>query len=277
MASRSRDEEDIDQGYDYDEESSDQQESDLEDHGQEATKKMQKLKRSLAHVSFEQLADLNHKMDQEAASHDTTKRPNKTQILKDLTAASKKLRGIRQPKTKDDMKRASKHSPMEMSSKKAVSRLRNVVESTSVKRRDPRFDKLSGKLNQDLFEKTYDFVNDYKKEEQEQLKKRLAKTKDLDQKAEIKAELTKMKSQEKAALDKKRKQDLARERKKAEADLVKQGKTPYFLKRSEKRKLELMDKYSQLGEKSVDRILEKRRKKNANKDHRHLPFKRRSN
>jgi ribosomal RNA-processing protein 36 len=45
---------------------------------------------------------------------------------------------------------------------------------------------------------------------------------------------------------------------------------------AEKRKLELVDKYNQLGDKSMDRILEKRRKRNANKDHKRVPFVRRS-
>lgn len=37
-----------------------------------------------------------------------------------------------------------------------------------------------------------------------------------------------------------------------------------------------MDRYQQMGEKTVDRILEKRRKKNTTKDRKRLPFKRRS-
>jgi hypothetical protein len=45
---------------------------------------------------------------------------------------------------------------------------------------------------------------------------------------------------------------------------------------AEKRKIELMDKYQKLGEKNVDRILEKRRKRNSTKDRKHLPFNRRS-
>ncbi|KAI8067068.1 hypothetical protein BC940DRAFT_301225 [Gongronella butleri] len=280
-------------GYDYEDQASDQeisdQDDDQSDDGQsdddqsdddqqqeEQAAKLQRLKRSLAHVSFEQLADINQKMHGEPATHDTTKKPSKAQILKDLKAASKKLKSTRKPKAKEEMKRSSKHSPMEMSSKRAVSRLRSVVETQAVKHRDPRFDKLSGKLNQDLFEKSYDFINDYKKDEQAQLQQRLTKTKDPEERAELKDKLSKMKSQEKNDLDRKRKQALARERKKAEAELVKQGKTPYFLKKSEKRKLELMDKYSQLGDKSIDRIMEKRRKQNSNKDHRRLPFKRRS-
>ncbi|KAI8084793.1 uncharacterized protein BX664DRAFT_337802 [Halteromyces radiatus] len=259
--------------------------------------KLEKLKRSLAHVSFEQLAEIKSKMgmkdfklarqdnndndDSDDNQDDPTSRHNnkkvsKAQIIQDIKNAASKLKGTRNRMKKEDMKRTNKHSPMEMSSKRKVSRFRDVVETAATKRRDPRFDKLSGQLNEDLFEKSYGFLTDYRQDEQKALMARLHKVKDPEEKARIKATLTSMKSKEMAAADMKRKQALARERKKVEADLVKQGKQPYFLKKSEKRKLELVDKYNQLGEKRMDRILEKRRKKNANKDHKRVPFKRRS-
>ncbi|KAI7907570.1 uncharacterized protein BX663DRAFT_491346 [Cokeromyces recurvatus] len=203
---------------------------------------------------------------------------SKDQILKDLQGAVGKLKKKpnRVKRTKEEMKRENKHKPMEITSKRAVGRFREVVQMQSVKRRDPRFDKLSGHFNQDLFEKSYSFINDYKKSEMEMLKERIKKEKDADTKEQLQGLLKKMISAEKQEEEKKRKQQLFRERKKQEAELVKQGKTPYFLKRSEKRKLDLMDKYEKLGAKSVDRILEKRRKKNSARDRKHLPFKRRS-
>ncbi|KAI9479573.1 hypothetical protein BDB00DRAFT_775714, partial [Zychaea mexicana] len=166
--------------------------------------------------------------------------------------------------------------PMEVSSKKAVGRFRDVVPASGSKTRDPRFDKLSGQLNQDLFEKSYSFLNDYKKSEQEMLRTSIKKEKNQETRANMESLLLKMVSREATEKQTKRKQQLLRERKKAEAELVKQGKKPYFLKRSEQRKLELMDKYQQLGEKNMDKILAKRRKKNAAKDHRRVPFKRRA-
>ncbi|KAI9266939.1 hypothetical protein BY458DRAFT_210433 [Sporodiniella umbellata] len=174
------------------------------------------------------------------------------------------------------MKRENKHRPMEMSSKKAVGRLRTVVSLQSEKRRDPRFDKLSGNFNQDLYEKSYGFLKEYNKSEMEMLKKRIKKERDAETQENLKAMLIKMTSAEKTDEDKKRKQSLIRERKKQESELVKQGKKPFFLKKSEKRKLELMDRYQKMGDKAVDRVLEKRRKRNATKDRKRLPFKRRS-
>ncbi|KAJ8657918.1 hypothetical protein O0I10_006446 [Lichtheimia ornata] len=270
---------------DHDEES-DEEESEDEQPDREH---MEKLKRSLAHVSFEQLAEVQDKMGMKEFSKaraggvdktESTKNVrsvSKAQILEDVKGAVSKLdKGARIRRTKNDMKRANKHSPMEVSSKRAVGRFREVVELNKPKVRDPRFEKLSGHFNQDLFEKSYAFLDDYKKSEQDLLRQQIKKAKNPERREELQQLLLKMTTREASAQEAKRKQQLKRERKKAEAELVKQGKTPYFLKRSEQRKLELMDKYEKLGEKNMDKILAKRRKKNAAKDHRRLPFKRRS-
>jgi ribosomal RNA-processing protein 36 len=68
--------------------------------------------------------------------------------------------------------------PMEMSSKREVTRKREVVELHANKTRDPRFDGLSGKLNQEFFEKSYDFLDEYTRTEKEEMKRVLRKTKD---------------------------------------------------------------------------------------------------
>ncbi|KAI9473934.1 MAG: hypothetical protein EXX96DRAFT_579922 [Benjaminiella poitrasii] len=81
---------------------------------------------------------------------------------------------------------------MEVSSKRAVGRHREVVQLQAVKRRDPRFDKLSGHFNQDLFEKSYGFINEYKKSEMEMLKERIKKEKDPDTQEKLQGLLTKM-------------------------------------------------------------------------------------
>lgn len=54
------------------------------------------------------------------------------------------------------------------------------------------------------------------------------------------------------------------------------GKKPYFLGKAEKRKRELVAKYEELKSAGkLDKYMEKRRKKNAAKDHRYLPSSRR--
>ncbi|KAI7894396.1 uncharacterized protein EV154DRAFT_89515 [Mucor mucedo] len=265
------------------EEEEEEEESEEEEEDKEAkATQLANLKRDLAHVSFEQLAEIKGKMGMKEFSNDKVVKKKSTtvskeQILKDLKGAAVKLKkNDRVKRTKADMKRESKHMPMEVSSKRAVGRFRDVVQLPAEKRRDPRFDKLSGQLNQDLFEKSYDFLNDYKKSEMDMLKESIKKEQDPDAQEHMKGLLMKMVSAERFEQEKKRKQELLRERKKQESELVKQGKTPYFLKKSEKRKLDLIDRYQKMGKKTVDRILEKRRKRNTTKDRKHLPFNRRS-
>ncbi|CAG8475909.1 22859_t:CDS:2 [Rhizophagus irregularis] len=151
---------------------------------------------------------------------------------------------------KGSKKRRNKHAPMEMSSKRPVSRFRQIVEIP--KSRDPRFDSLSGKFNEDLYEKTYSFLNEYKKSEIEQIKSQISKEKDPVEKSRLQQLLSKL--------------------------LVYKGKKPYYYKKSDVKKLELIDKFSKLQEsdpKVLEKVIEKRRKKNASIKHKYIPFKRR--
>lgn len=182
--------------------------------------------------------------------------------------------------TKDQKKRRNKHAPMEVTSKRPVSRFRQIVEvSKSVKlRRDPRFDSLSGKFNEDLFEKSYSFLDDYKKSEIELVTNQMKKESDIKEKSKLQLLLNKLKSKISHEHNLKRKKELKRERKKKESELVAQGKNPYYYKKSDEKNLELLDKFDNLQKsdpKVLEKVIEKRRKKNASKEHKRVPFKRR--
>lgn len=58
--------------------------------------------------------------------------------------------------------------------------------------RDPRFDSLSGTFNQELFEKSYSFLDDYRKSEAEAIRAELRKEKDEERKRKLQSLLTKM-------------------------------------------------------------------------------------
>ena len=76
--------------------------------------------------------------------------------------------------------RANKHAPTEISSRKPVSRKRNVIETHTAKPkvRDPRFDSLSASaLNPDLFAKSYSFLPDVYSGELDTLGQTLSKLK----------------------------------------------------------------------------------------------------
>lgn len=130
-------------------------------------------------------------------------------------------------------KRENKNRPREMSSKKPVSRLRQVIPVKKRMTRDPRFDELSGTFNQEKFEKAYSFLDEVKANEKKQLQRELQKTKQPERKQQLDSLLKRMDQQEaaKKSLDTKREAD--RKRKKAELELVKQGKRPFYLKKCE--------------------------------------------
>ncbi|CAJ0867319.1 12043_t:CDS:2, partial [Entrophospora sp. SA101] len=57
---------------------------------------------------------------------------------------------------------------------------------------DPRFDNLSGKFNEGLFEKSYEFIEEYKKSEINEISKRIEKEKDIEEKQKLQQLLDKM-------------------------------------------------------------------------------------
>ncbi|KAG1359193.1 putative ribosomal RNA processing protein 36 [Cocos nucifera] len=62
---------------------------------------------------------------------------------------------------------------------------------------------------------------------------------------------------------------------KKERAAAKRGKQPYYLKKSEIRKKKLNKEYDELkAAGKLDSYIEKRRKKNASKDHRYMPYRR---
>lgn len=174
--------------------------------------------------------------------------------------------------TQKKLGRANKNRPSEQSSKKRVSSIREVVPAKKRVRRDPRFDDLSGHYNEDLFKKSYDFLNDYRQTEKKEVQKALKKTTDSSRRSDLQFLLNEMQQREaratKAAAERKAKKEL----KKQQLELVKKGKKPFYLKNSEKRKLELAQKFQELKKKGqLEKFLEKKRKRNASRDRRRMP------
>ncbi|KAK3838261.1 MAG: hypothetical protein J3R72DRAFT_370595 [Linnemannia gamsii] len=158
--------------------------------------------------------------------------------------------------------------PMEIGSKKPVGRFRQVVEVPTAKRRDPRFDSLSGKLDNDLFEKSYSFLKDYQADEMKKLKELVKKERDTDMKDKLQNQLSRMVDRQATEAAQKRRQEIKRDHKRKEKELVMKGKNPFFLKRSDQKKLELIEKFKHLSEspKALARAMEKRRKRNSAKE-----------
>ncbi|CAI5723953.1 hypothetical protein KXD40_001084 [Peronospora effusa] len=171
--------------------------------------------------------------------------------------------------------RANKNQPLELSSKRAVGRFRQVVEVKKKRLLDPRFEAQSGRLNEDLFNKSYAFLDEYKQRELQQLKQQLKKTKSVAKKDELKHEIA-LRQQEMTEKQKRDKiQSALTKRKREEREAVASGKGAFYLKRKDKKKVELQAKFQDLQETGrLSKFMAKKRKKNASKDHRWLPTQR---
>ncbi|KAJ1943114.1 rRNA biogenesis protein rrp36 [Linderina pennispora] len=165
-----------------------------------------------------------------------------------------------------------------MSAKRPVGRFRQVVDVPKNQTRDPRFDSLSGNFNEDLFEKSYAFLDAQRNEELESLKQQVRKLRNSNpsEAERIQKLVNSMQSREASKKQRKHMQELKRTHRKKEMEAAKQGKMPYFLKKRDLKNLEVAEKFSKLKDSAkLDRFLEKRRKRNATKEHRHMPYQRR--
>ncbi|XP_063094913.1 ribosomal RNA processing protein 36 homolog isoform X2 [Cavia porcellus] len=189
------------------------------------------LPKGMAEMSFEELLKLQNQVG--------------TNTHKELVAKNKK------PASRASARNAcvaDKHRPLEMSAKVRVPFLRQVVPISKKVARDPRFDDLSGEYNPEVFDKTYQFLNDIRaREKQEQ--------------------------QEAAQQERKRQQDLRLALKQEQRARAQQGHRPYFFKKSEQRQLALAEKFKELKRsKKLESFLSRKRRRNAGKDRRHLPL-----
>jgi len=141
--------------------------------------------------------------------------------------------------------------------------------------RDPRFEPLSGPLDETKIQKAYSFLDDYREHEMKELKSAIKKTKDETEKEKLKRALLSMESRKKAQERKKKEAEILDRHRKEEKELVKQGKKPFYLKKTEQRKRLLVDRFSELKGKQLDRVLERRRKKVEGKERKKMPWSRR--
>jgi len=174
-----------------------------------------------------------------------------------------------------DFSRTSKHAPQELSSKKAVSRRREVVPITKRQVRDPRFESASGMVNEQKIAKNYEFLEGYRDDEIKELKQAIKTTKDETAKERLKRELLSMESRKKTKERKDREMEVLQKHRREEKELVRQGKQPFYLKKSEQKERLLREQFDGLKGKGLDRVIERRRKKIEGKEKKKLPWQRR--
>ncbi|KAI9768444.1 MAG: rRNA biogenesis protein rrp36 [Geoglossum simile] len=183
--------------------------------------------------------------------------------------------GLLREERKEVLGRASKHAPTEISSKKAVSRKRDAVIVLKRESRDPRFDPLTGPLDDRTVKRNYSFLENYRESEMKSISDEIKRTKDGSVKEMLKKELISMISRKKAQEAKDNQQEILDAHRRKEKELVRQGKKPFFLKRAEQKKLALVQQYDKLKGGQLNRVIERKRKKRASKERKNMPLPRR--
>uniref|UniRef100_A0A8C5HP50 rRNA biogenesis protein RRP36 n=1 Tax=Gouania willdenowi TaxID=441366 RepID=A0A8C5HP50_GOUWI len=213
------------------------------------------MRNELSNLSFEEIIKLQQTVG--------------TKVYNKVTCGSKS------GPDKSKSKRLNKNRPTEISAKKPVPFLRQVVPVKKTMLRDPRFDDLSGEYKADVFEKTYSFIDDIKSTEKKVIQRQLKRMKkDSQKKTKLQFLLKRMENQERAKKiqELQKEKELEFKRQQRENANASHGTRPFFLKKSEKKKLQLADKYQELKKSGkLDHFLSKKRKRNAEKDRRKLP------
>lgn len=155
--------------------------------------------------------------------------------------------------------------PSEQSSKKPVSRLRGIpgLESKNTTLyQDPRFDTALGKADLQQTRKNYAFLDEYRESEVKQMKADLAKTKDPRERDIL----------EKAIRSQTSRLETFRRRDQEAAVLQKIKNQP--ISRAKKREIVLKERFASMSKKDASKVIEKRRRKVAQKQKKALPDRR---
>ncbi|OII70899.1 uncharacterized protein cubi_00827 [Cryptosporidium ubiquitum] len=195
----------------------------------------------------------------------------------------------------------SKNSPMEVSSRRQIlpeklENERNYIRNKhngSKKHNDPRFNDSCGKLNTDLFQKSYTFLDDIRQEEFNQIKntldlyKIMNKSKELGTWSKVKKsskfknsdinhftqdQIDNLKLKYQKLISEKdhrknlflRQQTISQHRKQEQAK-IESGKKPFFLKRKDVNISIQHDKYKDLNKKQISMLEQKINKKHVSK------------
>uniref|UniRef100_A0A2N9GW47 rRNA biogenesis protein RRP36 n=1 Tax=Fagus sylvatica TaxID=28930 RepID=A0A2N9GW47_FAGSY len=210
----------------------------------------EEIERELADVTFEQLQKARSD-----GSHSVYKKPNQ-----------EKKSG-----------RANKNRPMEASCKKPVGRLREVVQVPK-KEEQEKLDKSNDPYAINRFKHSVTWMRGNLPAERETLRKQLAKSNDPEIIDELKKNISWIDKQLKSESGQRTGSAILAEHKKKEREAAKKGKQPFYLSKSAIRQQRLIEKYENLkASGKLDAFIEKRRKKNAAKDHRYMPYRRTNN
>ncbi|KAI1719356.1 rRNA biogenesis protein RRP36 domain-containing protein [Ditylenchus destructor] len=161
-------------------------------------------------------------------------------LRKDFVQKEKQAEGkeyTKKAQTKSKPK--SSKAPREQTSKKPVSKLRQIVDVGYQKRLDPRFSaECGGDFDGEKFNKDYDFLNDLKNNEILELKKahRTARREDPEKAARIKTNILRLENQQKSVENSKLYKEVRAELRQQNIERMNQGLKPLYLNNQEMKK-----------------------------------------
>lgn len=177
---------------------------------------------------------------------------------------------------KKKFKRANPNRPMELSSKYQVpfgSEGPSSSKKAESKIVDPRFNPDCGEFDSKTFKKRYEFVNELRGKELDELKTKLKETTDENERENIKYVMLRLKNklhEENKRIDKEKKNVEELQTRKTEQ---KTNKKTFYQKKSHIKAHELVQKYLELKKTGkLEKHLEKRRKKSIVKDRKKFNF-----
>ncbi|KAH8174127.1 rRNA biogenesis protein RRP36 domain-containing protein [Sarocladium implicatum] len=269
---REDDSEDDDESASEGEDDGSREESDS---GPEDTSSRPKV--DLSSISFGALAKAQESLPQSSRrkGSKSTKQDSAEPTTERKSLLSRERESATKMSSKKPPARTSKNAPQEQSSKHPVSRRREILTDPRRHYRDPRFDTLgasssSSRTDELKVQKAYSFLDEYRESEMTELRKRIKKTTDEAQKSALKRELHSMESRKKTQERKAETERVLKEHREQEKEKVAQGKTPFYLKKSEQKKIALTDRFKGMSKGQVDRAIERKRKKVAGREKKEL-------
>ncbi|TXT12841.1 hypothetical protein VHUM_01242 [Vanrija humicola] len=279
-------------------------ESESEEESEDERVQMKKLQKGLNDIPLATLMKAQKSLRRQADESDSEGEPGPSSkmqrakgkatgvVLGDDSGPSRKPRREQEEETeRERQKRENKHAPTMMSTKKQVSRARQVVDVPKKASRDPRFSSLSaGQVDAHLHAQGYAFLPQLLRDEMKNLRQAVAaatkaeKTCKLYEKPRFTAErerleleLARVRTKVERTERENRNREVLSAAKRAEREKREQGKGAWYMKKSEKRDLLLKAKFDSLEEKggkgAVKKAMDKKMKKVAAKEKKSRPFK----
>ena len=240
-------------------------------------------------LSFGALSSAQKKLMAEGTGKKSLKKSRSANLLDSSDSESSELENDgfleeKKPKKKGKVQhRTNKHAPAESSSKRPVSKIREIpglkTSKESTLYHDIRFDAAYGKADWNRIRKDYAFLDEYREKEIKDMQKTLKDKKALLTMSQREADNLKFEMQSlKSRLDTLKNRDLANNivnsHKKEQMQKMRTGEqvNPYFLKKSEQRKMIQKAKFESMRLNQREKVMERKRKRRLGKEFKQLEF-----